>query len=154
MSRVRIATLGWEFTSWNESYYPEDIPDDWKLAFYANDFSAVVLPERFWRKEALTSLIEMLNDLDEAFAVYCLVQSRLPSVEEVAWVKASLAGHFKSFIVEPLANLEGVTAWQSPDFILPAGSDVLASSGFCYWSRLPADTDKPVSYTHLRAHET
>ncbi len=142
MSRVRIATIGWDFPSWAESYYPEDIPDDWKLAFYANDFSAVVLPEQLWRKEALSSFVEMLDDLDETFGVYCLVQSQLPSVGEVAFLKDSLAGHFENFIVEPQVDVEGMAARQQSDFILPVGNDAMESRGSCFWSRLPVDTDK------------
>lgn len=142
MSRVRIATVGWDFPSWDESYYPEDIPADWKLAFYANDFSAVVLPEQLWRKPALNSFVEMLEDLDEAFAVYCLVQSQLPSVREVAFIKESLAGHFENFIVETQVNVEGMPGRQQSDFILPVGNAAMESCGSCFWSRLPVDTDR------------
>ena len=76
MQRVTIGTIGWDFPAWSKSYYPEDIPEDWKLAFYANDFAAVVLPESEWAGDAIQALQDTVEDLDEGFKVYCQLQSR------------------------------------------------------------------------------
>lgn len=44
-----VGTLGWKRDSWLGHYYPPDLPDEWQLAFYANDFSGVLIPAIEWQ---------------------------------------------------------------------------------------------------------
>jgi len=39
-----VGATGWEFGPWEQSYYPEDLPEDWRLTYYSNDFPVVRLP--------------------------------------------------------------------------------------------------------------
>jgi len=43
-------------TTWQEAYYPEDLPRDWRLDYYANDYSVVLLPSGNWLQEGLQNL--------------------------------------------------------------------------------------------------
>jgi hypothetical protein len=38
-----VGTAGWERAGWSADYYPEDLPPDWRLAYYANDCGCVLL---------------------------------------------------------------------------------------------------------------
>lgn len=40
----RVGSAGWRHSGWQNSFYPEDLPEDWQLAYYANEFSAVLVP--------------------------------------------------------------------------------------------------------------
>jgi len=47
--RILTGTAGWKHTAWgNEVFYPEDLPEDWYLSFYANEFPIVLLPNDEW----------------------------------------------------------------------------------------------------------
>ena len=35
--RLLLGTQGWQRAEWIGSYYPADLPPDWRLAYYAND---------------------------------------------------------------------------------------------------------------------
>ena len=40
-----IGTYGWRHPQWVGTYYPEDMPEDWWLSYYSNEFSVVLVPE-------------------------------------------------------------------------------------------------------------
>ncbi|MDH5218225.1 MAG: hypothetical protein OEX19_11040, partial [Gammaproteobacteria bacterium] len=39
----------WECPSLLHEYYPEDLPPDWRLDYYANEFTALAVPADNWR---------------------------------------------------------------------------------------------------------
>ncbi len=132
MARVRIGTTGWLFDRWNEDYYPEDIPEDWKLGYYANDMTAVVVPEALWLQADELQLEDMVEDVHEEFAFYLQIESCWPSVEQQERIKIVLADHFFGFLVEDGALQHPVNNDNS-DFIFPAA--VFQGAG-CSWSLL------------------
>ena len=40
---VLLGAQDWNNESWDEEFYPEDLPADWQLAFYANEYGTVVI---------------------------------------------------------------------------------------------------------------
>jgi hypothetical protein len=53
---LRIAPRGWDHSSWVGSFYPDDLPADWRLAFFCNEFDALLVPENQWRLMAPTEV--------------------------------------------------------------------------------------------------
>ncbi len=41
---LHAAARGWDFGPWLGRFYPEDLPPEWRLSYYSNEFSAVVVP--------------------------------------------------------------------------------------------------------------
>ncbi|MDH5217898.1 MAG: hypothetical protein OEX19_09390 [Gammaproteobacteria bacterium] len=39
----------WECPSLLREYYPDDLPEDWRLDYYANEFSVLAVPANKWR---------------------------------------------------------------------------------------------------------
>jgi hypothetical protein len=59
---MELGSWGWEHEEWVGPFYPEDLPVDWRLDYYANEFPIVVIPGtsvtalevstlRFWDEE-------------------------------------------------------------------------------------------------------
>lgn len=42
-TEVLIGTMDWRGPGWQSGYYPPDMPEDWQLGFYANEFDTTVL---------------------------------------------------------------------------------------------------------------
>ena len=40
-----IGAYGWRHPQWAGSFYPDDMPEDWWLPYYSNEFSVVLVPE-------------------------------------------------------------------------------------------------------------
>ncbi len=45
---MRVGAYDWEHEHWQGRFYPQDLPDDWRLGYYANVFSSVLVPEAKW----------------------------------------------------------------------------------------------------------
>lgn len=42
-SRLVVAAADWRHPAWESAFYPEDLPGDWQLTYYANEFRAVLV---------------------------------------------------------------------------------------------------------------
>ena len=40
---ISIATEDWLHAQWGKKFYPDDLPDEWRLSYYANEFEAALL---------------------------------------------------------------------------------------------------------------
>jgi hypothetical protein len=47
-SRVLIGAEGWQHAQWQGGFYPEDLPTDWQLAYYSNEFAVALIPAAYW----------------------------------------------------------------------------------------------------------
>ena len=48
---LRLGAYGWQHQHWLRVFYPEDLPEDWQLGFYGNEFMAVLVPAQYWFEE-------------------------------------------------------------------------------------------------------
>lgn len=48
--RVFIGASGWLHQNWHEKFYPEDLPAEWQLAYYGNEFPVVLVREQEWQQ--------------------------------------------------------------------------------------------------------
>ncbi|MFV1981897.1 MAG: hypothetical protein ACC657_00035 [Thiohalomonadales bacterium] len=42
--KLHIGSYGWLHESWDNSFYPEDLPREWQFAYYANEYSVLMIP--------------------------------------------------------------------------------------------------------------
>ncbi len=68
---IRVGACDWQHAHWQGSFYPEDLPEDWQLSYYANEFSVVLVPEVRWRAEA-ADFDEWLDQVPQGFQFYFL----------------------------------------------------------------------------------
>ena len=65
MDNLIIGTQGWESEAWLDFFYPEGMPEDWRLDFYSNFFECILVEESVWKawtEEALEELVEMFEE--------------------------------------------------------------------------------------------
>jgi len=67
---LQIGARGWRHAHWQDSYYPDDLPEEWQLTFYANDFSVVLVPVEYWDKQNGYDLESWLDEVEEDFSFY------------------------------------------------------------------------------------
>ncbi len=41
---MQIGSIDWNHPRWTDSFYPESLPEEWRLTYYANEFPCVLLP--------------------------------------------------------------------------------------------------------------
>lgn len=83
VENLRLGTLDWRHKSWEGEYYPEDMPEEWQLDYYSNQFQCVLLPMAAWLNLSEADVEDWVDDLEgEAFEIYLLLS--LPAEESVA----------------------------------------------------------------------
>jgi len=66
---IDIAAYGWESESW-QGFYPADLPEDWHLDFYSNEFRSVVVALDMWPDITPDVVEEWLDAVDAEFRFY------------------------------------------------------------------------------------
>ena len=46
--RVLIGACGWKHAAWLDEFYSDDLPEDWQLGFYSNEFPVVYVSSTDW----------------------------------------------------------------------------------------------------------
>jgi hypothetical protein len=67
MSNITIASYGWEGENWMP-FYPEDLPEDWRLDYFCNQFSAIVIPKSIVENstdEHIDEWLEAVEDFED-----------------------------------------------------------------------------------------
>ena len=67
---MKIGARGWRHQQWLGSYYPDDLPEDWQLGYYANNFSVVMVPAEYWSPSSGYDLEGWLDGVNEGFRFY------------------------------------------------------------------------------------
>ena len=63
--RVLIGACGWKHQSWENDFYDDDLPEDWQLGFYSNEFSVVYVPASDWLDRV--DMAEWVDDVSDIF---------------------------------------------------------------------------------------
>lgn len=76
---LQIAAVGWDHEHWHEDFYPPDLPPDWRLSYYANEFREVLVPASVWLREHTPDLRQWDEDTAHEFRFYIHVTATLLS---------------------------------------------------------------------------
>jgi uncharacterized protein YecE (DUF72 family) len=65
--QCHFGSAGWDHPDWDGSFYPEDLPMEWRLAFYSQIFSCVYLSYAEWSQAGSEALTQWVEDTPERF---------------------------------------------------------------------------------------
>ena len=128
--------MGWQRDSWLQDYFPDDLPEDWRLSYFANDCDCVLVQADAWRDGPGEELAAQLPETPPTFRCFLQLPAHLSPAGE------GLLDLFDAqrtiLLVEHIdADFDRLAQWQAagPDrWRDPASGDELVR-----WS--PADTD-------------
>jgi len=86
--RLLIGSRDWEHVPWQETFYPHDLPADWRLTYYANEFRVVLVP---WARLAGGQAAQWAGDIDAGFGFICESPPGLATPAEAQAFADSLA---------------------------------------------------------------
>jgi len=68
--KLDIVTCGWELPGWEREFYPADLPADWRLTYFANEFPAVMLSAALCLRANEELLAEWAEAVPDGFRFY------------------------------------------------------------------------------------
>ncbi len=98
---LMIAVYGWSHSSWNSEFYPDDLPEDWRLSFYSNEFRAVVVPSSVWSGFSSVEVERWVEDAFGEFVFYLEVDDLLVDWEHIAEIMKPLGSQLGGIILRP-----------------------------------------------------
>jgi hypothetical protein len=76
LAEVVVGACGWEHAPWLETYYPDDLPAEWQLDYYANEFGCVVLPPEKWLAADEETIQAWVDEVAEDFLFFLELPAR------------------------------------------------------------------------------
>lgn len=76
---IRVGARGWQHAAWENSFYPDDLPVNWRFSFYSNEFQTVLVPYAYLTRYSTEQWQEWVDDSGKDFAFYVEV------VQDAAW---------------------------------------------------------------------
>ena len=71
---MNLGAYGWRHKHWSNTFYPEDLPvdadDDWRLAYYSNEFNAVLVPADYWQAGQVNNCEDWLDSVHPEFQFF------------------------------------------------------------------------------------
>ena len=67
---VQIGACGWQHRDWIGEFYPDDLPEEWQLGYYGNEFQVVLVPASYWQAGP-ESFEQWLEESDESLRMVC-----------------------------------------------------------------------------------
>jgi len=72
---IRVGACDWQHPQWQHNFYPDDLPQDWRLSYYANELSTVLVPQARWQahwQAEDADFEQWAEDVPEGFRFYFL----------------------------------------------------------------------------------
>ena len=125
-----VGTRGWDHAQWTGRYYPDDLPSSWRLSFYANDFTGVLVPAVQWRAAGRATLARWRQDVPAGFRFFFETEmGARPPQPPADWLQEVLGETFGGWVgpgdETPCAGLRAANL----DAIVDAGIDTGIDTG-------------------------
>jgi len=100
---LSVGAWGWKHPEWEKDvFYPDDLPADWQLSYYSNEFDVVVVPANYWSADGYGEE-DWLDDVEDDFVFYIewpfLQCSGFEDYKKCAQACADLDGQLSSILV-------------------------------------------------------
>jgi hypothetical protein len=67
---IEVIARGWDRPDWCGKFYPEGLPDEWRLSYFANAFDSVLIPPTVWQEAPRGRLAQWAEEVPERFRFY------------------------------------------------------------------------------------
>jgi hypothetical protein len=67
---IEVIARDWDRPDWRGPFYPDDLPEDWRLTYFANGFESVLVPAARWRSVQPARLAQWAKDVPARFRFY------------------------------------------------------------------------------------
>jgi hypothetical protein len=111
---ILIGARGWDHPTWHGGFYPEELPEDWRLTYYNNLLRAVLVPGEVWPSVTADTVRGWVEDSDADFRFVIETPATLADPENVT--AASVTEFLE--LLAPLGERLAGLLWRIPDTVL------------------------------------
>jgi len=99
---LETGSVGWRHEGWDDSYYPDGLPEDWQLEFYTHLFRVLALPSDDWMTASTEEVEQWLEDGGDECSFFLMIDSPdwgTQQAEKLAHAGALLSGSLLGIVV-------------------------------------------------------
>jgi hypothetical protein len=154
---IDIVALDWNRPDWGETYFPPDLPQDWRLAYFATQFEAVLVPAAAWEATPLEVLTQWAEEVPAHFRFYR--ETRPGCAPAVLYRASSALGdrYTGRITASPSAQVSGDSDATTPSLSNPLYSAIDAQGMPILARQIPdralADPGLTLTWLHMLAAE-
>ncbi len=111
---LQIGTYGWEREEWSRNFYPEDLPKSWRLDYFSNELSVVLVPQQVWLSWSPEMVQRIAESVEGDFGFYLALHNEFEG--GVKNKKTKL--HLKSILSILDMRALGFVVWSEQPFTL------------------------------------
>jgi len=71
---INLGAYGWRQQHWLNTFFPEDLPvdepEDWRLTYYSNEFTTVMVPSDYWHTNEIVDCENWLDSVHDSFQFF------------------------------------------------------------------------------------
>lgn len=83
MRDVLVGAMDWRHEPWIKGFYPVDLPQDWRLSYYANEYTTMVIDLAEFDADGREELLAELEDCHENFHPVLKIQTPRLRADEI-----------------------------------------------------------------------
>lgn len=91
---IYLGAADWLFPHWLGAFYPEDMPEAWRMAYYGTQFSCLWLPRGVWRQLPRETVAGWLSDTPPGFRF--ILETDGPATPGEAAAQAAFPEHLRT----------------------------------------------------------
>jgi hypothetical protein len=97
---IFLMGIGLDGPDWDRDFFPEDLPPDWRLSYYANEYGGILLPAEVWGQEQEPE--DWLDDVPKVFEFHFQVRVGMSqaSLDRLIQAADTLGARLKGLILE------------------------------------------------------
>jgi hypothetical protein len=151
---IIIGAKGWRHASWEGTFYPDDLPVEWQLPYYSNEFDSVLVPADYLHNADPDSLQSWIEDSPENFRFFLelpvaasgawlekVLNTLVPRLGGVLFTDASAQQPYTVELIDTVRHYAPVVASRDALHALGAPSAAVQNVG-CYWRPEEINLDK------------
>jgi uncharacterized protein YecE (DUF72 family) len=135
---ILIGARGWDYPGWHGRFYPEELPEDWRLTYYNNLLRAVLVPAEVWPGVTADTVRVWADDSDVNFR---FIVETPATLDDPAAVAAARVAEFHALLAPLGARLAGLL-WRI-SAAAPCAVSSLRSALRLFGNRYPLCVDLP-----------
>jgi len=95
---IQVGAYGWRYSHWETSFYPDDMPSEWYLSYYSNEFNTVMVPADYWQEDKGFACEEWLDEIHDEFRFYIECPIQVLSDDETFALFLRQLGSLQSYV--------------------------------------------------------
>lgn len=100
---LQLGAYGWRHDHWCPEFYAAELPEDWRLTFYANEFSAVLVPASYLGGSQ--NIEQWCEDVDDDFRFYFEWPEQLGADDSLLMQLESMGGRLGGILLNSDSQL-------------------------------------------------